>query len=533
MEKKEIKKYDYELMEKEIKKLIEDNNGVIPTFRNIRGKSENIPKDNLTINKHYIKKYGVTCIDYYTAKGYKQSTWKGNAKYTIEDMKKLANDLGFELLNDTYTNSEEKCKLKCLKCEEIKEVKYYALQRGKVKCKKCGVNPRRFTYEQVKNYIEMESNSGCKLLETEESYLLKCKEQPKASMRKLELKCACGRNFEVSLNAFKSDSKQKCNECTFEETGRRYRHKYEDVKKFIEVESESGCKLLSEEYIDNHKPLHIKCSCGNDFYRALAEFKGRKLYRCHICTGASVKPTFDMVKRDLLSHGIELFEVEYINQNTKMKIKYPCGFEVARDYANIRKSNYKCPHCIKPGYGRDTMRLKEEIKSITNNEYELLSEYKTMNDKVLIKHKKCGYEYEITPHNFLDAGNRCPKCNFSKGEIKVEEYLKENKYTYIPQYSFSDLLSVKGAELKFDFAVFEDNELLTLIEYDGEFHFKKLYEEHDFEGQKLRDYQKNEYCRFHNINLIRIPYWEFESVDKILEKEITNIRRNVNGKKNK
>ena len=529
MAKKEVKKYDYELMEKEIEKIIKENNGVIPVSKDICGKGENIPLDNGTINKHYIKKYGIGYIDYYSRLGYKKSIRNGKPKYTILDMKNLAYELGFELLNDTYTTCEEKCRLKCLKCGEIKEIKYSALQQGKARCKNCGINPRRFTYEQIKRFVEIESNSDCRLNETEESYLAKCKENPKMALCKLSFICSCGGEFMASFNTFKSSNKRCCNKCSYEVTGRNISYSYEDVKHYIEVESESQCKLLSGEYKDYHTALHIQCSCGNDFYRALSEFKSRKLFKCKLCTGASIKPTFEFVKEDLLRHGIDLLENEYKNNSTNMKIVYPCGFETERNYYNIKRSKYKCPHCLKPGYKRDTKQLKSEIKLATNDEYELLSKYKTMNDKVLMLHKKCNYKYEVTPHNFLDGGNRCPKCGCSKGEAKVEEYLKKNKYSYTPQYSFSDLLSVKGVELRFDFAIFEDSKLLTLIEYDGEFHYRKMYEEHDFEGQKLRDYQKNEYCKFHNINLIRIPYWEFENVDKILEKEITNIRRNVNG----
>ena len=36
-----------------------------------------------------------------------------------------------------------------------------------------------------------------------------------------------------------------------------------------------------------------------------------------------------------------------------------------------------------------------------------------------------------------------------------------------------------------------------------------------------RDNIKQEYCLLHNINLIKIPYWEFDNIEKILIKEIT------------
>ena len=31
---------------------------------------------------------------------------------------------------------------------------------------------------------------------------------------------------------------------------------------------------------------------------------------------------------------------------------------------------------------------------------------------------------------------------------------------------------------------------------------------------------KNDYCSINNINLIRIPYWEFENIENIINQEI-------------
>lgn len=42
-------------------------------------------------------------------------------------------------------------------------------------------------------------------------------------------------------------------------------------------------------------------------------------------------------------------------------------------------------------------------------EYDLLGEYENSNTKILFKHKVCGNEFEMTPHNFV-GGHNCPKC---------------------------------------------------------------------------------------------------------------------------
>ena len=44
----------------------------------------------------------------------------------------------------------------------------------------------------------------------------------------------------------------------------------------------------------------------------------------------------------------------------------------------------------------------------------------------------------------------------SRGEIKIEEILKEKGIVFEEEYSFPDLVSISGHPLRFDFAVFDD-----------------------------------------------------------------------------
>jgi hypothetical protein len=443
-------------------------------------------------------------------------------KHSLENIKDIALKQGFELLNDTFKSVKEIAHLKCVNCGAVKYIKYENFIYTPTRCKECTSNPRKLTYKQIKEYIEIKSNSGCKLLETEESYKEKTKLQPKMALCKIRFRCLCGNEFEQSFNTFKSGGKQECNECSF---GRMERGRsYNEIKHFIEVESNSRLTLLSTEYKDNHKPLHLRCFCGTEFYRAFSEIKGtpsrKPLHKCKECTGATMQKTTEQVKEEFLEHSITLLS-EYINYCSLVKVRYDCGFEVKRTYSNIIKSKYKCPHCVRAGYGRDTEQLRNEIDDITNGEYSLLSEYKTMNDKVTIKHNKCGHVYEITPHNFLDAGNRCPKCGNSKGEVETERILNKLNISYHPQYTFDDLLSDLGNSLRFDFAIFDSNNNLSfLYEYDGEFHYKKIHKEHDFEGQVRRDNLKNEYCKQNKLDLLRIPYWEFDNIENILTNKL-------------
>ena len=81
-----------------------------------------------------------------------------------------------------------------------------------------------------------------------------------------------------------------------------------------------------------------------------------------------------------------------------------------------------------------------------------------------------------------------------------------------------------NGHLRFDFALFDnDNNLICLIEFDGEQHYRAF----DFFGgkDKFKDIQtkdeiKNNYCEKNNIKLIRISYKDENNINNILKKEL-------------
>lgn len=83
--------------------------------------------------------------------------------------------------------------------------------------------------------------------------------------------------------------------------------------------------------------------------------------------------------------------------------------------------------------------------------------------------------------------------------------------------------------LRFDFAIFDNNcNLLFLCEYDGNQHYGPIifgdcsYEEAIIKYKELvkRDTIKNNYCKEHGIKLLRIPYWEYDNIENIIDEYI-------------
>lgn len=303
---------------------------------------------------------------------------------------------------------------------------------------------------------------------------------------------------------------------------------YKKVKNFIEVESNSGCKLLSKEYINNSTKMLFKCSCGNIFQTSFSKFKDRNKRQCNQCSNKNrankLKKTKEELEREIYNLVGDKYTIvddeEYKNTSTKIKMRHnECGHEWNVIPLNFLRGT-RCPRCSRPNYNRDTTQFKKEVLFLTNGNYEVLGKYKSARDKILIKHNtiECEHEWEVTPDNFLQ-GSRCPQCNESKGEEKIRIYFNDKKVNYKPQYTFDDLIGIGGGLLKFDFAVFDlNNNIKFLIEYDGEFHFEKQYSDDKFETVQIHDERKNQYCKDNKISLLRIPYWEFDDIESIIHR---------------
>lgn len=130
---------------------------------------------------------------------------------------------------------------------------------------------------------------------------------------------------------------------------------------------------------------------------------------------------------------------------------------------------------------------------------------------------KCGNSHITTGHNLQDGSCQSCGCLTSVGEMEIEQILQENNINYSKQYSFPDLRGERGGLLRFDFAIFENNQLKLLVEFQGEQHYD--YSSSFYDKPQDSDIKKQEYCKKHNIPLILIPYWRRGKItlDDLLE----------------
>ena len=146
--------------------------------------------------------------------------------------------------------------------------------------------------------------------------------------------------------------------------------------------------------------------------------------------------------------------------------------------------------------------------------------------RVLYKCKKCNHESEIRAASLGVKG--CSNCKESKGEKQINDCLELNNLKFKRQFWFDDCRAT--LPLPFDFVVFNEDEIICAIEYDGEQHYKVIPHfggEAGLQKRKKRDEIKTNYCKENNIPLIRIPYWEFDNISQILDKEISGLNKEV------
>jgi very-short-patch-repair endonuclease len=115
-------------------------------------------------------------------------------------------------------------------------------------------------------------------------------------------------------------------------------------------------------------------------------------------------------------------------------------------------------------------------------------------------------------------GCGCPKCNYSKGEMKIQLWLEKNRIKFTPQKTF-DGCKYRG-KLRFDFYIPSKN---LCIEYDGEQHFIQQGRNRNLNENRKRDDIKNGYCKNKKITLLRISYKKMKCIEDILSKEIVKI----------
>lgn len=275
-----------------------------------------------------------------------------------------------------------------------------------------------------------------------------------------------------------------------------------------------------EKYIRSDVSIKFKCNiCNTEFYNSPIHILGTRRQGCPTCYHNRQKNSTENFEDRAKKYNKNIKVVgKYTGTKNKIKVQCVyCGkYFLMRGDSILEGRGHGS--CIQKNLERKPLKSQEkfvEQLKKTNNNIIPLGKYTKGKDKMIFKCLICKKTWEARTNHVMHGDSGCPHCKTSKGERRVEQYLKENNIEYNKQYKFKDCKDIRC--LPFDFYLPNHN---TCIEYDGEQYVKPAFGEDSFYKTLLHDAMKNNYCKWNNINLIRIPYTDFDKIETILNKFI-------------
>lgn len=271
------------------------------------------------------------------------------------------------------------------------------------------------------------------------------------------------------------------------------------------------------EYKNNRTRVDVMCNvCGKTFSPVAASlYMG---HGCPYCAGTYGKTTEQFIDEMSVKNPNVKILGKYRNSKSKIEtLCLKCNYTWMPTPNTLLKGE-GCPKCS--GLMRKTQEefvqeMAEKHPTIT-----VIGEYVNNRVKVKCFCNNCNTYFYNSPHAMLSNGNGCSNCTTSRGENRIKEWLNNNDVEYNFQYVFKECKDVRV--LPFDFYI---PSLNMVIEYDGIQHFEPkdfFGGEESFNKLKEHDSIKSNYCMENNIRLLRIPYFQYEEIENILENELAS-----------
>lgn len=182
------------------------------------------------------------------------------------------------------------------------------------------------------------------------------------------------------------------------------------------------------------------------------------------------------------------------------------------------------------GCGRKKMLRETRTKNLVGQRFgklvviELLEDSNKFNRRLYRCKCDCGNEIIVSSICLLSGHTNSCGCLVSYYNMYINQWLTRNNIEHIPEFP----VVIDNVRYKFDFYLPHFN---LFIEYDGEQHYELVHfgRMDDKQAQlnlkkiQVRDEIKNKYCENNNINLLRIPYWEKENIETIINSHLQRL----------
>lgn len=262
-----------------------------------------------------------------------------------------------------------------------------------------------------------------------------------------------------------------------------------------------------------------KCSCGK-----IISVMGKNL------RSGNTKSCGHLIGKNLKENALNLIGEKFgrleVIQRDEERVgvfwlcKCDCGKIVSVKGTNLKNGNTKSCGCL--NIEKISERRLIDLTGQVFGKLTVLSRGENKGKETCWKCRcECGNIVNIRGSCLKRGETKSCGCLASEGEFLIEKCLKNLGVNYKKQYSFSDLKGVTFP-LRFDFAIFKNNKIFCLIEYQGQQHYHSI----DYFGgaeqyrrQLEYDERKRAFCLQKGYVLIGIPYWDKTKIDSFYIKE--------------
>jgi hypothetical protein len=429
---------------------------------------------------------------------------------------------GCSLIDDNYVGNRNALKIVC-HCGSVFTTTFMIFSRktSTHSCQECAKknasNARRLSFDYVINYIEKESNSGSIYVSGE--YV--------SNLSVLKLRCKCGELYETNFSSFKDAGKQRCKKCSNQKIADSKKYSYDEVKKIL---AERDYILLDNEYKNANTKINVMSNDGYKYLGVLFSFIDNKEKNKFGFTNPYRE---DNIRLWIIDNNKPFQFISFEDpegEDSKINLKCNNCDEVWDSNLSPIVLGGGCPYCHGTRLGsKNNLKycfplLCKEWSNKNENDPE--NYHKGSRYKAIWNCSQCNHEWEATISD-RTHGRGCPKCVMSGGAKFIYSVLDKYGIPKTMEKTFPDLISDFGKELRYDFAVYSDDEktkLRMLIEYDDLQHEKFIPFFHEnienFQMRQKYDIIKNEYAEKIGIKLIRIKSKDFKNIESILTKEL-------------
>ena len=332
-----------------------------------------------------------------------------------------------------------------------------------------------------------------------------------------------GYKFDIELSVLVENS----GNCNFIDRSNPF--SLDNISVWLEKNNKNFCLVENQKYINKDEKLNLYCfQCKDIFQMCWNDI--RNGHGCAICRGIQCgeNHSLGILREDLLS--------QWSPENKVSPFKIPVGYTLkvlwvcdtcleTYDCSPYERGlDRNCPFCAGKRVSKSN-NLKTMYPEIAK-EWDYKKNYPAKPEDFTWGSgsfaywicSKYGHKWKTRICERTHRGNGCPQCSSSTGERTIERFLNFNNVDFISEKSFLNCRNI--FPLKFDFYLPNEN---ILIEYQGEQHYHsvKIFGGDKKFNERIRnDEIKKKYCEENNIQLLLIPYWDYDKINDILFKTL-------------